>query len=219
MILRKMNLQTYLYPFDSIVTFEEPFPPDHYKHAVAEKVEMLLSDFKSFIDLEHLGIYEPVIDEYPWLNVYNKRNRFHFPHDFPNGKTIAASYPMVKAKYDRRIQRLFSKIAESHNVLAVYLQDSWDQFDLTTSYMPDEQLVYWNDSLNKKFPNTNIHFCFLEHSAERKIYEIEKIQLNEKVMRFRSNHSFTRGRDEHPMIASAEIILLELMKKETARLK
>ena len=63
----------------------------------------------------------------------NRVTGFVHPYDFDQGKTVAESYPSVKAKYDRRIARLLGLLANAKRVLLVWVGDPRDAQPLTAA--------------------------------------------------------------------------------------
>ena len=108
--LRKSKLQLASYPLDWL--FGSDF---------IGRVDFLISEFKGFIEKSDLAFSfsnrSSSCDAYA-----NKRTGIVFNHDFPGGVPLEESYPVVRAKYDRRIARLLNNIQRAKSVLVVYME-------------------------------------------------------------------------------------------------
>lgn len=94
--LRRLHLQYESFPFDWIYIKN----PD-----VVEK--LLQTDFKDFLLEKNLRLRskQPRFDE-----VDDLATGIYSAHDFDTGRSIHECYPAVKAKYDRRIAKLKTKL-------------------------------------------------------------------------------------------------------------
>lgn len=112
-MLRKTGLQFSSYPFDWL-----------YGTDFSGRVDILTNDFKDFVNKEDLTFINATNgDKDNPCDVYNNvKNGITFNHDFPQGVPLEQSYPAVKAKYDRRIDRLLKRIERSENTLIVYVE-------------------------------------------------------------------------------------------------
>ncbi|MBR1778570.1 MAG: hypothetical protein IJ752_08335 [Alphaproteobacteria bacterium] len=110
-MLRKKNLQFCSYPLDWVAGGD-----------FASRVDLLVSGFKDYFNKEDIVFTggQNGDENNPCEICENKRTEMKFPHDFPAGADLDASYPAVKAKYDRRISRLLDMIESGRNILIVY---------------------------------------------------------------------------------------------------
>jgi hypothetical protein len=109
-LLRNRQLQNFSYPFDWV-------SHQYFKGSI----DILGNKFKNFIEYEDLEYICSPLEH----DIYrNKSNNMLFNHDFPKNydKNRKESFLLVKEKYDRRINRLLTKISESKRVLMVYLE-------------------------------------------------------------------------------------------------
>ncbi len=114
--LRHAGLQFLSLPWDWLAINPKPEGPD--LHIRLHIMETGFSDWLQKEDLvfaSHLA--ENGKDQYR-----NRRYHIVHPHDFPRGVPLDESYQAVKAKYDRRVERLKRLISEAKtSILAVYM--------------------------------------------------------------------------------------------------
>ena len=112
-MLRRAGLQFCSYPFDWLADC-----------GFSERIDFLVSDFKDFFNPEDFyftGRHNA--DEHNPCDVYkNDKTGIVFNHDFACGVPFDVSYPAVKAKYDRRINRLLNDIDRHKNILIVFTE-------------------------------------------------------------------------------------------------
>ena len=114
--LRLAGLQLLSLPWDWLAIVLRPDGPD-----LDLRLNIMESGFADWFqeeDLEFVSHHaENGKDQYR-----NKRYCIVYPHDFPRDVPLHESYPAVKAKYDRRIERFKRLMSEAkENVLAVYM--------------------------------------------------------------------------------------------------
>jgi hypothetical protein len=125
----------------------------------------LTNDFQGFLEISDLQIYNPA----PFGDVlcdayYDRRYQFKFIHDFPKGKSIEETYPAVKDKYNRRVERLLGRIKKTKKVLVV-----WAGFDFDVSDTEFEAAI---DQLKQKFVGVDFYLLAIQNDLEcYKIYE------------------------------------------------
>src|SRR5574344_713276 len=109
--LRKFNLQNRSYPFDWLT--KAPF---------SNRINLILNDFQNFMNKENLHRIEikDVITDTNCDYYEDIETELYFYHDFAKNTPFEISYPLVKAKYDRRISRFYEQIKKSENILFVW---------------------------------------------------------------------------------------------------
>lgn len=110
-LLRGINLQDYSFPFDWLGGAE-----------LKDKIEIVINDFKDFFNLEDLEKIGSRTNPEPCDIYKNKRTGIVFNHDFQINVPIEKTYPLVKAKFDRRQNRLLELIKKSKKILFVYVE-------------------------------------------------------------------------------------------------
>lgn len=109
--LIQCNLRRAAYPFDWL-----------YGSDLNGRVNFVVNDFENFLekeDLKHTGDRESPM---PCKIFKNTRSNIVFNHDFPLSMTLDESFPSVKEKYNRRINRLYANIKQTEKVLFVYIE-------------------------------------------------------------------------------------------------
>lgn len=152
--------------------------------------ELICNGFEDFLNIEYL---EKIGErEYPEnCDIYsNKHNGIEFIHDFPKGEKLADSYPKVKNKYDRRIDRLIEKLYNSEHSLIVYMELFDDDIN------GEDVILPLADKINKKFNKDCIDVLYIKHSqtikdGEHKIYQASKnVYIAELYNRKRDNDDY-----------------------------
>ncbi len=111
--LGRMGLRTQSGPFDW-----------NWQVGFYERFDMMVSRFDSFIEKEDLYLVEDRNTESGALcDAYkNRRTGFRHSHDFPAGVPLDESYPKVREKYRRRIERMLSFLDDpNQRVLLVWV--------------------------------------------------------------------------------------------------
>lgn len=110
--LRRAGLQFCSCPFDWIAS------PD-----IVASAEMIAADFAHWLDAADLRLVDVRHGPGFFTRVYrNVRTGFGFGHEFSDFETFEASYPKVRAMYDRRIARLLERMAASPRILGVFTE-------------------------------------------------------------------------------------------------
>ena len=101
------NLRQFSSPFDWL--FGSDF---------SGRCEILSSNFQRFLEEKDLT-YSYSERSVSCDAYYNNYNSLTFNHDFETKKELKETYPAVKEKYDRRINRLLQKIQKANSILIV----------------------------------------------------------------------------------------------------
>lgn len=173
--LRKSKLQVFSYPLDWL------FGTDFIG-----RCKLLASHFERFLEKEDLE-YTYSVRSISCDAYYNKYNDLTFNHDFKMGVKLDDSFPEVKEKYTRRINRLLTKINKSKKVLIVYIEVPIKEHVV----IPDETLLMGVDIIQNKFKNSNINLLYLSHSSSKN--EVQKI--NDSVCRIQWNYKSKNKND------------------------
>ena len=144
------DLRTASYPLDWIGT--EALGPDGTARLVA-------NNFAGFLRLENLrkSKAQPTDDQSDKDHEFYTDVEQHivFAHEIPTGRPAAESYPEVKAKYDRRIQRFYKSVQQARSVL--FARWSWREH-------PTEDVIRRTaEILRKKFPDQKIDLLFMRN--------------------------------------------------------
>jgi len=164
-VLRKCRLQFASFPFDWL-----------YGSNINKRAELISNDMENWFNIEDLEKIGQREHPEPKDIYKNNKTGIVFNHDFPINGELKNDYEKVKEKYDRRINRLLENIRNSNNVLVVYIQNP-NQREIVT----DENLLFVQSILQKRFQNTTIHLLYLY--CERSInYKNRKLYyLNENT--------------------------------------
>ena len=152
--LQKKGLRKQSLPFDWI----KPIPINQ----AIDFIENGFTDFLNPEDLEQL----PVADGKNF-NVLNIRTGVYFVHDFPKELTVSDYFPTVKAKYDRRIKRLYDSIATSKDILFLHIHNPpQDGVPCDETITNDENISKASERLQVLFENKNITLLFIRLSCD-----------------------------------------------------
>lgn len=164
--LKKHSLRLCSGPFDWLTN--APFE---------KRTEIILNDFVGFINFEDFHKLSKDSNRVNDNNndyYQNKRTGFYFYHDFPAECDFAQVFPIVKNKYERRIQRFLDVLKSDKKVLLVW-------FSKTTA-TPDDIILEQTSRICKKF-NKIIDFLIIENN-HIDTDEIIKVNLAENVVKY-----------------------------------
>lgn len=153
--LRHCKLQDFSYPFDWLT-----------KASFTTRLDLILNDFSDFLNKENLyPLEKPKTGDADKNCDYwaDKKYDFYFYHDFPTGMPFDEAYSKVKAKFDRRIKRLYEQVSNSETILFVW----WSR----NKYQNEETVKDYYKRLIQKFPSKSIYLLLVEYSDdEQNIY-------------------------------------------------
>lgn len=159
--LRRAGLQLLSFPYDWITIATED-PSDYVGDVVARAREMV-NGFSGWLTKEDLCLANAGQpsgkDAY-----YDVRRNLVFNHDFPSGVSLDVALPLVREKYERRINRLLALLATSKRVLVVRL----DRPDLSVCTKKDEALAAI-EILSRAYPQATFDFLQLAYEEGRPI--------------------------------------------------
>lgn len=142
--LREAGLQFASYPMDWTAS-----------PGVLEAAQVVAADFAHWLDADDLKLWDVRHGAGFCTRIYkNMRTGFGFSHEFSDFERFAATYPKVKATYERRIARFRERLESASNVLAVY-----NELPIRSA-APDETLVRARDVLRAKCPKAAIDLVY-----------------------------------------------------------
>ena len=150
-VLRAAGLQHASFPFDWITIRDRPAD-------IRFRADLIAGDFRDWFAKDAF-VFLPSPTWHLKDFYRNTKLGITFNHDFPKGVPFEESYPVAKARYDRRIERLCRCIRASQRVLVVRL-DRPDQEYPTTI----DDCRYARQRLAEKFPG--VHFDVVLLSCE-----------------------------------------------------
>ncbi len=180
-MLRRSGLQFCSYPFDWLFGCD-----------FSGRIDILISGFKDFLNKEDLHFTGKCnSDERNPCDVYrNDKTGITFNHDFAQGVPFDVAYPAIKAKYDRRINRLLNNIDNHKDILIVFTETPSQ--DHTTDVISDDVLISGYDKIIQRFPNKNIDLLYIACTPERS----EK-QIGEHIFKLTFNYRSLHGTPLH----------------------
>ena len=143
-LLRGNNLQDYSFPFDWLGGAD-----------LKTKIKLVINNFKDFFNLEDLECIGSRTNPEPCDIYKNKKTGIIFNHDFQIGIPIEKTYPLVKAKFERRENRLLNLIEKANKILFVYVE-SPDREIYSNQYIKEAY-----DLLENAYPNKEIHLKYI----------------------------------------------------------
>lgn len=144
--LRDNGLQIQSFPFDWIALGD--------LQGRAETVASGFADFFNAEDLEYTNSNGTRSECY-----LNRKNGYLFTHDFPYKGDFKTDYPVARAKFDRRINRLMHRLKTSRNVLVCYLEKPYvHETEVTSAVVGGGGMT-----LKKAFPDTDFDILYLSY--------------------------------------------------------
>jgi len=197
LILRHFGLYDEASPFGAMHNFINNY--EKYRnisgtYGFKGKMELLVNNFENYLeknDLEILVENDSTPPECPNMVIGNKRTGLAFYHTFPalGVDGIDISYETVKRRFDKRINSLLLKLNQSRKIMIVFIDINWNNevYD-KVEYIEDNVIYETSAKLQNKYPEKKFYYLFLEHDKKKSFGEIEKIYLENNIIRYRSNH-------------------------------
>ena len=207
MHLNILGLRKCSYPMDWLI-------PSDKNEVLETRFEYLMGNFKGFLEKSYLNTYNNKHDIEHKLSVHNRYSDLWFHHDFKDINKFDKEFKSIKRKYNRRCKRLIQDIKHAKEVRLIYMQNTWDHIDEMDIKIPDslfETLMY---RLSLKYPNTNFNLYIFEHNSDIEYGKYEKIQVNENIFKFISNHSYTKNDEKLNITVSIEKIFKDEIQKD-----
>ena len=124
------------------------------------RVDLIANDFAGWFerdDFEFLGNPE----KFEHDSYMNRRTGYKFSHDFEIGKPFEKSFPEVRDKYARRIERFYGLIRASRRVLLVWVENPVED-DRPT----DEEVVASLKTLAGKVPGVKVEILVVDRAPD-----------------------------------------------------
>jgi hypothetical protein len=162
--LRRFNLRYISSPFDWLCNV-----------SLKTRVDLLVNGFNGFLEKQNLCRIEKNRNGDPHHDFYlDKKLGFKFLHDFPVGKSLDDSFPAVKEKYNRRIERLLQRLKTPQNVLCV-----WSGYDFPIVYKELQNAI---SCLSESFPEVNFSLLVIENDMTSS--RIKEKQIGDDIIVF-----------------------------------
>ena len=158
--LRRFNLQEYSYPFDWLTNAD-----------FFTRVDLLINDFKGFLEKENLAIiaysYQKTINKHT-DDYKDTKTDFYFYHDFDTKIPFDKAFALVKAKYQRRIARLYQQIQSAQDILICW----WSR----DKHQDIDKVQEFYERLSQKFSGKNISMLLIESGKDS--HQFYKLKAN-----------------------------------------
>ena len=213
MMLRMLNLQTYSYPLDWSASDED----GNKDMGLSQRIKLICNNFKNFINQSDL--IDKHIAKKKHRYIVNRRTYLHYVHDFPTECEISDEYPNFYARYSRRVKRLLDDISSAADIAFVWSQDTWDQIRKKPTYQSNDTWINSYNALVERFPGKNITLLVFEHDSNVPQGQIEETIIDNKIFRFKSNHSqidteCCPSKYNQHMVANIGAVLCKLTKNQ-----
>lgn len=161
MFMKKYGLRISSGPFDWLT-----------KASFVQRLDMIESNFLDFLNPNYLSKMGYIENEKK--DTYeNTKTGFYFYHDFPTGVPFLEAFPDIQKKYNRRIERFYTSVRESENVLLIWL---------SRDKVLDSNILFQSyERIKNIFPNTNIDLLVLENDFD--IIEFKYEQLTPHILK------------------------------------
>lgn len=199
MILKELGLRKCSYPMDWII-------PMHTAEFIEQRFNFLIDGFKNFFNREDLEKDDVVSPSSGHARISNKYTGFWFYHDLDADKTIKEEYKKIFKKYKRRIAKCIANIKQAKTVNLTYIQNTWDQIHYQPTSLDENVLKICLNRIKKKYPKQNFKLYIFEHNPKFEKEYYEKQEITNEIIKFISNHSYTKNNENLGMILSIEKI-------------
>ena len=205
--LDRIGIRKKSYPLDWVRFVEET---SNAELGFCGRIALICAKFKDFINKSNLYVAYDNQDkpQEQHLGVYNNYNGLRYLHDFLKGKTIAESYPEVKAKYDRRIKRFMNLINSGKKICFI--------FHSGVAPLSIAAIKYSTSIFYKIFPKSNVDFLILQNDlniGDKVVYK--KISNNICCVSFYSGsyEAAIKQDNADPIIDKLKFVIRALVKK------
>lgn len=171
-ILRAAGLQHLSFPFDWVI-----YELADGRSDLLARTDLVTSSFQDWLNRDDL-VFRARIDWHPHDIYFNRRTRVLFNHEFSFNADFDAEYPVIKAKYERRINRLYECIRSSKRVLIARI-DRPDQSPSTTIGECERALKM----LSGKFPGVDFDLLLVSMDASRPLAEMDVSRPSAHIVR------------------------------------
>ena len=187
--LRRFNLQEYSYPFDWLTNAD-----------FFTRVDLLINDFKGFLEKENLAIiaysYQKTINKHT-DDYKDTKTDFYFYHDFDTKIPFDKAFALVKAKYQRRIARLYQQIQSAQDILICW----WSR----DKHQDIDKVQEFYERLSQKFSGKNISMLLIESGKDsHQFYKLKAngggimlLQYDNTSFKHNPNYNATMGNESN----------------------
>lgn len=150
--LNALNIRKTSSPFDWVDCANE-------NGGLSSRLDLIINNFFGFFDKEYLY---PVFEENYRLFA-NKYTNLSFRHEFSQNDDFDTSYPNIKEKYDRRIQRFVDMLKSKKKILFVYSTSIYENININ-------EVISKLQQISDKYNNRNIYLLVVnsDRSLKRK---------------------------------------------------
>jgi len=152
-ILRAAGLQLLSFPFDWVIYESDD--------DLRRRADAVTGDFSGWLERDDL-VFRGNVDWHDKDIYFNTATGCLFNHEIPKGATLEEAFPAVRAKYDRRIRRMFEIMRKSTRVLVVRI----DRPDQTVETSVSD-CTYLLERLSAKFPAATFDLLLLNFKKGR----------------------------------------------------
>ena len=170
--LRQAGLQTLSFPYDWIA----PHAEANLQRDMRLRAETICNGFAGWFDEKDFAFHGANTngkDKY-----YNEKLDLIFVHDFPLGIPLSQSFPAIRDRYRRRIDRLLDLLSHAKSVLVVRL----DRHDLPYR-TSGADCTYVRSILSARYPGTAFDVLLIQPDPDVPTGEHKIEQLAEGVTR------------------------------------
>lgn len=175
-LLKRANLRKYSLPFDWSGLEDSS---NDLTGGLCAKCHLLLNDCKQMLEYDDFEERERKGFDKAHRFIVNKKTGLRYMHDFVTSSSFDEQYPAYVEKYTRRIERLYSEIKKSGNILIIYNKVMTAKYYRSKDILDPYTLLGIKSLLKQKWPHKKFDFLILLHD--------EKISATE----YREEHPFS----------------------------
>ena len=164
MYLNELGIRMRSYPFDwlSWASF-------------GQRIDTLCGRFAGFLEKQNVAWYGPGTGDNANDVYLDGVTGYRFVHDFPKGMTYDEAYPLVRAKYDRRIARLLDELDRGISVCLV-----WWSVDM---HPTDAECSAAIERVRQTFPKSDCRLLVFENDMACSSGHVEERPLSEHCLK------------------------------------
>ena len=174
-LLKRANLRKYSLPFDWSGLEDSSYD---LTGGLCAKCHLIINDCKQMFEYGDFEEREHKGNDNTHRFIVNKKTGLRYMHDFITSASFEEQYPAYVKKYMRRIDRLYSEINKSDNILILYDKVMTAKYYRAKDVLEPYTLLGITSALKQKWPRKNFYFLILLHD--------EKIAVTD----YREEHPF-----------------------------
>lgn len=167
-LLKRANLRKYSLPFDWSGLEDSS---NDLTGGLCTKCNLIINGCKQMLEYEDFEERERKGNDNTHRFIVNKKTGLRYMHDFVTSLSFDEQYPAYVKKYMRRIERLYTEIKKSDNVLILYNKVMTAKYYRAKDILEPYSVLGIMSLLKKKYPHKKFSFLIFLHDEKVAVTE------------------------------------------------